>query len=89
MFDTLIQNASKVLVENAYPLTSLYKFLTDTQFRNLLLTRETDADIVSFFHMQFDRSPPGIRQTRQDQLCAAPIFLPSPLFSNTASDSPR
>ena len=55
MFDTLIQDGSKVLISNDLPLTSMYKLLTDKQYRDTLLANERDPDIVAFFHDQFDR----------------------------------
>lgn len=55
MFDTLIQDSVKTLSEQGYPLTSLYRFITDKGFRDRLLEHEPDIDIVSFWHEQFDR----------------------------------
>ncbi len=55
MFDTLVQDGVKVLITGGLPLTALYRLLTDTAFRDGLLAREDDPDVIAFFHDQFDR----------------------------------
>ena len=65
MFDTLIQDGAKVLASNDLPLTRLYRLLSDRVFRELLLERERDPEIVHFFRDQFERLPP------RDQLIQA------------------
>lgn len=55
MFDTLVQDGVKVLISNGLPLTGLYRLLSDQAFRDRLLEKEPDPDIVAFFHDQFDR----------------------------------
>src|SRR6266545_1436340 len=40
MFDTLVQDGTKVLITNHLPLTALYRLLTDQPWRNQLLARE-------------------------------------------------
>jgi hypothetical protein len=47
--------ASLVLVEGGCPLTDLPRLLTDRPFREGLLSRTSDAAVVSFFHDRFDR----------------------------------
>jgi hypothetical protein len=68
MFDTLIQDGVKVLISAGLPITSLYRFLTHTEFRRTLLAREADADIVAFFRDQFERLSP---RDQADQAGAA------------------
>lgn len=55
MFDTLVQDGVKVLHSNALPLTTLYRLITDKNYRDQLLVREDDPDVIAFFHDQFDR----------------------------------
>lgn len=55
MFDTLLQDGAAVLAARGYPLTALFRFLTEPAFRNQLLAAESDPDIVAFFHDVFDR----------------------------------
>jgi hypothetical protein len=58
MFDTLVQNGAKVLLSNRIPLPQLYRFLTDKDWRNQLLTDERDQDVVSVFRDWYDTLPP-------------------------------
>jgi len=59
MFDTLVQDGVKVLIANGLPLTRLYKLLTDKGFRDQFLVKESDPDIVAFWHDQYDRLRPN------------------------------
>jgi Helicase HerA, central domain len=59
MFDTLVQDGVKVLIGNGLPLTRLYRLLTDKGYRDQLLTREDDRDVLAFWHDQFDRLKPN------------------------------
>jgi hypothetical protein len=68
MFDTLVQDAVHTLVVNGLPLASLYRYLTDREWREELLKKETDPDILAFWHDQFDRL--GTRE-QTDQAGAA------------------
>ncbi len=68
MFDTLIQDGVKVLISNHLPLPALYQMLTDKGFRDGLLQREEDTDVVAFFRQQFDRLAP---RDQADQAGAA------------------
>jgi hypothetical protein len=58
MFDTLVQDGVKVLIENKLPLTSLYRLITDKDYRDALLVQEPDPDIRSFWHDQYDKLAP-------------------------------
>lgn len=68
MFDTLVQDASKVLISNGLPITALYRLLSDKRYRDELLKNENDMDIVDSFHNQFDRLRQG---DQSDQAGAA------------------
>jgi hypothetical protein len=68
MFDTLVQDGVKVLISNDLPITGLYSLLTNKGYRERLLQREDDGDVVSFFHDQFDRLS---ERDRADQAGAA------------------
>ena len=59
MFDTLVQDGVKVLIANNLPLTRLYGLLTDKSFRDQLLVREDDPDVIAFWHDQYDRLKPN------------------------------
>lgn len=58
MFDTIVQDGVKSLAEQGYPLTALFRFITEAPFRERLLRRESDPDIIAFWHDQFDRLKP-------------------------------
>lgn len=68
MFDTLVQDGVKVLISNGLPLTALFRLLTDQDFRDGLLAREDDPEIIAFFRQQFDRLS---ERDRADQAGAA------------------
>ncbi len=68
MFDTLVQDATKVLISNGLPITALYRLLSDKAYRDDLLKNEKDMDIVDSFHNQFDRLRQG---DQSDQAGAA------------------
>lgn len=55
MFDVLVRDGVTVLIANWQPLTALFRLLTDRGFRNQLLTRVTDPDVLAFFRGQFGR----------------------------------
>ena len=55
MFDTLVQDGVKVLISNGLPVTCLYRLLTDHTYRDSLLEKEADLDVVAFFKQQFDQ----------------------------------
>jgi len=59
MFDTLVQDGVKVLIANGLPLTRLYRLLTDKRYRDELLTKEDDPDVIAFWHDQYDRLKPN------------------------------
>lgn len=58
MFDTLVLNGVKALASSGLPLPMLYYFLTDKPFRDSVLEREPDRDVVSVFRDWYDRLPP-------------------------------
>ncbi len=64
MFDTLVQDGVKVLLSNEQPLTQLYRLLSDRGYRQQLLERERDPEIVRFFRDQFERLPPRDQLTQ-------------------------
>lgn len=68
LFDTLIQDGVAVLARQGYPLTALFRFLTEHDFRSALLAREPDPDIVAYFRDVFDRLP---ARAQADQAGAA------------------
>ncbi|MGD9890085.1 MAG: hypothetical protein AB7R89_03515 [Dehalococcoidia bacterium] len=68
MFEVLVQDGVKVLISNDLPVTALYRLLTDKHFRDGLLARESDPDIVAFFQDQYDRLS---ERDRADQAGAA------------------
>jgi hypothetical protein len=81
MHDILVLNGTKVLISNGYPLPSLYYLLTNKDFRDTLLMRETDSDVVGFFKNQFDKlnvqeqvTQAGSVLRRVQLLCFDPIL---------------
>lgn len=69
MFDTLIQDGVKTLISNQLPVTCLYRMLTDKSYRNKLLEKEGDVEVVTFFRNQFDQ------MSQRDQVNAAGAAL--------------
>lgn len=59
MFDVLVKKGVKVLISNGLPLTRLFRLLTDRTYRETLLPREADPDVVAFFREQYDRLKPS------------------------------
>src|SRR5215471_11275112 len=51
--DSTITYASFVLAENCQPLTQLHRFLLDKAFRDCLLAKITDQQIIQFFDYKF------------------------------------
>ena len=70
MFDTLVQDGTKVLISNGLPLTALFRLLTDKPFRDGLLASEDDADVVAFFRDQYTGCHRRTRLTRRGRHCA-------------------
>ncbi len=54
MFDTLLLLGTKILIHNHLPLPALFRLLTERAFRDSLLERVPDPDLVSYFHENFD-----------------------------------
>src|SRR5205823_6124009 len=54
-FENIMLASALVLVQNALPLTELPRLLSDRAYRDRLLQRVTDHDVVDFFRSRFDR----------------------------------
>ncbi|TAK30921.1 MAG: hypothetical protein EPO21_18445 [Chloroflexota bacterium] len=54
-FENILLASVLVLIENSLPITSMPKLLTVKSFRDGLLSRVSDPQVVSFFHDRFDR----------------------------------
>lgn len=54
-FDTLLPDAVELLVHNQLPLTALHRLLVDGAYREMLLQREQDADLVSSFRDVYEQ----------------------------------
>lgn len=52
-FEYIVLASVVVLVENQLPMTALPNLLTDKQYREQLLTRVSDPQVVHFFHDRF------------------------------------
>ncbi len=55
MFDLLLQCGVKVLISNGLPLPALVRFLLEKEFRDELLAREEDQDVVGIVRGLYDR----------------------------------
>src|SRR5437868_3070998 len=69
-FDLLIKNGTKVVHSNNLPPTALFRFLVEKEFRDLLLTKESDQQIVSVFRDWYDRLPPKDQLDMSGSVCA-------------------
>lgn len=54
-FENIMLASILVLVENGLPLTALPRLLTEKGYRDELLARVSDPQVVHFFHERFDR----------------------------------
>ena len=54
-FENILLSAVLVLIENRLPITALPRLLTDKPYRDMLLERVSDGQVVSFFHDRYDR----------------------------------
>src|SRR5205823_797840 len=54
-FDTLLPDAVELLVHNGLPLTELHRLLVDGPFREQLLARDGDHDLVSSFRDVYEQ----------------------------------
>ena len=53
LFDSILLSALVVLIENGQSLTALLRLITDAPWREALLRRCTDPDVVAFFRDRF------------------------------------
>lgn len=54
-FENILLSSVLVLIENQLPITALPLLLTDKPYRDTLLGRVSDPQVVSFFHDRYDR----------------------------------
>jgi hypothetical protein len=54
-FENILLASVVVLVENGLPLIALPRLLTDRPYREELLVRVSDPQVITFFHDRFDR----------------------------------
>ncbi|MHB1356190.1 MAG: type IV secretory system conjugative DNA transfer family protein, partial [Anaerolineae bacterium] len=54
-FANIVLAATLALIENHLTLVEMPRLLTDASYRNTLLERVTDAEVVRFFHTRYDR----------------------------------
>jgi hypothetical protein len=54
-FENVLLAASVVLIENGLPVTEMTRLLTNKAYREQLLARVRDGQVVSFFHDRFDQ----------------------------------
>ena len=54
-FENILLSAVLVLIQNRLPITALPRLLTDKPYRDGLLERVGDPQVVSFFHDRYDR----------------------------------
>ena len=79
-FENILKHSVIVLRQNGLPLTRLADLLTDTRFRNELLERVTDSQVVRFFKARMDqwgREAPLMKEStlnRADLLTLTPLL---------------
>jgi hypothetical protein len=54
-FENILLSSALVLIQNKLPLTAMPRLLTDKRYRDELLTKVTDPQIVHFFQARFDQ----------------------------------
>src|SRR5713226_355594 len=95
-FDLLIKNGTKVVYSNDLPPIALFRFLVEKEFRDPLLAREPDQQIVSVFRDWYDRLPAkeqldmsGSSLRRMQELIFNPILRYSLSQPSTLMDYKR
>jgi hypothetical protein len=79
-FENILKHSIIVLRQNHLPLTRLADLLTDTAYRNSLLERVTDAQVIRFFRLRMDqwgREAPLMKEStlnRADLLTLTPLL---------------
>jgi Helicase HerA, central domain/TraM recognition site of TraD and TraG len=79
-FENILKHSIIVLRQNGLPLTRLADLLTDTGYRNQLLERVTDSQVVRFFRLRMDqwgREAPLMKEStlnRADLLTLTPLL---------------
>jgi Type IV secretion-system coupling protein DNA-binding domain len=79
-FENILKHSVIVLRQNRLPLTELANLLTDKDFRERLLLRVTDPQVVRFFHLRMDqwgRDEAHMKEStlnRADLLTLAPVL---------------
>ncbi|KJS53437.1 hypothetical protein VM98_25305 [Streptomyces rubellomurinus subsp. indigoferus] len=79
-FENILKHSVIALRQNHLPLTRLSDLLTDTSFREAVLSRVTDPQVVRFFHFRMDqwgRDAPLMKEStlnRADLLTLSPIL---------------
>jgi hypothetical protein len=82
-FENVLLAGATVLVANDLPLTALTRLLTDRPYREQLLVRCPDAQVVAFFHDRFDRWGREAPLLIESTLRRAFLLSYSPALRNT------
>ncbi len=79
-FENIVKHSIIVLRQNKLPFTRLADLLTDTEYRNQLLERVTDSQVIRFFRLRMDqwgREAPTMKEStlnRADLLTLTPLL---------------
>lgn len=82
-FENILKHSVIALRQNNLPLTMLADLLTDTGFRNRLLTNVTDPQVIRFFRLRMDQWGRDAAHMKESTLNRADLLTLSPLLRHS------
>src|SRR3954451_22522231 len=79
-FENILKHSVIVLRQNRLPLTELANLLTEKDFREQLLARVTDPQVVRFFHLRMDQWGRDEAHMKESTLNRADLLTLSPVL---------
>jgi hypothetical protein len=79
-FENILKHSVIALRQNQLPLTELANLLTDKAFRDQLLLRVTDPQVVRFFHLRMDQWGRDEAHMKESTLNRADLLTLSPVL---------
>src|SRR4051812_42509757 len=86
-FENILKHSVIALRQNGLPLTELANLLTDKPFREQLLLRVTDPQVVRFFHLRMDQWGRDEAHMKESTLNRADLLTLSPVLRHSLESS--
>src|SRR4051812_13617630 len=86
-FENILKHSVIVLRQNQLPLTEVANLLTDKPYRDQLLTRVTDPQVVRFFHLRMDQWGRDEAHMKESALNRADLLTLSPVLRHSLGSS--